>query len=177
MTALLESPWPAIVVGVMAAGLLGVAYHNTGNPRLRWAMAGTLAAVLLLLLVEWLVVTDREAIADTLEDVAVALETNDLDAVLAYLAPEGDRIRLDAQRYLPAFEISDANVGGDLEVVVNRVTNPRTARVTFTGRISGASRNLAERSPYENFVRPFTLRLREDEDRWLITDYDMGGLH
>jgi hypothetical protein len=175
MTMFLESPWPAIVIGAAALGLLGVAYQNTGQPRLRTAMFGVPVVVLALLLVEWLIVTQREAISNTLEDMAVALESNQLEAVMAYLAPEAAKIRSDAQQYLPGVEISDANIGGDLQVVVNRLTNPPSARATFTGRISGANRSPAERSPYENLVRKFTLTLRQEGDRWLITGYEMGG--
>lgn len=176
MTMFLESPWPALVVGALALGLLGVAYHNTGHPRLRLAIIAAVGVTLLMLLVQWLVVTEREAVSDTLEQMAVALESNQIDAVLGYLAPDAGAIRTDAQRYLPGVEISDANIGGDLQVTVNRLTNPPTARATFTGRISGVNRSPAERSPYENFVRPFTLTLRQEGDRWLITGYEMGGL-
>jgi hypothetical protein len=129
----------------------------------------------LLLAVEWLVVTDREHVSNTLEDVADALETNDLDLVMGFIAPEATRLRSDAQTYLPNIVIRDANIGGDLEVTVNRLTNPPTARATFTGRLTGASRG-PDRWPHENFVRKFTLKLRQEEDRWLLTDYELGDL-
>jgi hypothetical protein len=175
MTALLESPWPALWLGLIAEALLGVAWYQTGHRRLMQAMAGVVGLVLLLLAIEWLVVTDREQVSNTLEDTARALETNDLDQVLAFLAPEADRLRSDAQRYLPNLNVREANVGGDLEVTINRFTNPPTARATFTGRITGASRG-PDRFPHENFVRKFTLKLRQDGDRWLLTDYEMGDL-
>jgi hypothetical protein len=128
-----------------------------------------------MLVVERLVVTPREAIADTLEELALALETNHIENAMAFLAPDGEQIRRDAQHYLPGVTISDANIGGDLDVVINRLTNPPTARATFTGRISGVNKGL-DRSPYENFVRRFTLLLRRDGDRWLVTGYEMGGM-
>ncbi len=33
-----------------------------------------------------------------------------------------------------------------------------------------------ETMPYDNFVRKFTLKLRQDDSRWLITDYEMADL-
>lgn len=176
MTAFLESPWPAIALGLLTASLLAVAWYNTRDSRLRLAILAVCGVTLLLVLVECLVVTDREAIAETLEQTAVALESNEISRVMAFLAPDADRIRADAQRYLPGVQISDANVGGDLEVTINRLINPPTARATFTGRISGANRNPAERAPYDNFVRRFTLTLRQDGHRWLITGYELGGI-
>jgi hypothetical protein len=176
MTAFVESPWPALGLGTLVLVLLAVAWHNTRDRRLIHAMLATLAVAFVLLVVQWLVVTDREAVARSLEDMAVALESNDLDRVLAFLAPEADRIRADAHRYLPSVQISDANIGGDLEVLINRLTSPPSARATFTGRITGVNRNPAERLPHENFIRKFTLKLREDERGWLVTDYEMGDL-
>jgi hypothetical protein len=177
MTAFLESPWPALGLAALALGLLGVAWHNTRHPRLIHGMFGVLALMLVLLLVQWLVVTDREAIANRLEGMAVALESNDLERVMAFLAPDGDRIRADARHYLPGVEVSDANVGGDLIVTVNRLTSPPSARATFTGRITAANRNPAERMPHDNFVKKFTLKLRQEPGgSWLVTDYEMGDL-
>lgn len=176
MIMFLESPWPAALLGGIALALLGVAYHHTRDRRLPLAMLGALVLTLLLLALEWWVTTDREAISLTLEDVAVALEANDIDRVLAFIAPEADEMRADALNYLPGVEISDANVGGDLQVAVNRFTSPRTARATFTGRITGVRRQPSERGPYDTFVRKFTLKLREDQQGWLITGYDMDGV-
>ena len=175
MVAFLESPWPALWLGLLAEVLLGVAWYQTGNKRLFQAMAGALVVMLLLLALELLVVTDREAVSNTLEATASALETNDLNQVTAFLAPDATKLRADAERYLPNLMVRDANIGGDLEVTVNRLTNPPTARATVTGRINAASRG-AERLPYENFVRKFTLKLRQEGDRWLLTDYEMGDL-
>lgn len=175
MSAFLESPWPALWLGLVAEALLGVAWFQTGNKRLFQAMIGALVVVLLLLALEALVVTDREAVSNTLENTASAMATNDLNQVLAFIAPEATKLRADAERYLPNVMVRDANIGGDLEVTINRLTNPPTARATFTGRINAASRG-AERLPYENFVKKFTLKLRQEGDGWLLTDYEMGDL-
>ncbi len=90
MNAFLESAWPALGLGLLALALLGVAWHNTRHRRLPHAMLGVVVAMLLLLLVQWLVVTDREAVANSLEEMAQALESNDLNRVMAHLAPKGN---------------------------------------------------------------------------------------
>src|SRR5262245_54422670 len=101
MIAFLESPWPALWLGLLAEALLGLAWYQTGNKRLFQAMVGALVVMLLLLALELLVVTDREAVSNTLEDTANAMETNDLNQVLAFIAPEATKLRTDAERYLP----------------------------------------------------------------------------
>lgn len=179
MEMLLESPWPYIWTGVLALVLLGVAFFNTRHPKLLSAMAGVLVVTLLLVLMEWAVVTDRESVENTLEDVALALESNDLDRVMAYMSPTAGNIRNHAQMFLPRIEVSDANVGGDLKVTINRLTSPPTARAEFTGRISFKGRSPGEAFPYDNFVRKFAIKLRQSGDGWLLDEYesqDIGGL-
>jgi hypothetical protein len=174
---LLESPWPALGIGAVVIALLVVTWQNTRRRGLLTAMGAVLACVLLLLLIEWAVVTDQEAVEQTLEEMATALESNDPNQVLSHLAPDATQMRSAASHYLPSVTISDANVGNDLKVTVNRLTTPITARAEFTGRLTFEKQPRNE-MPYNNFVRKFSIRLRKEGDRWLLLDYetsDLGG--
>lgn len=173
MQALFESPWPAIWFGVLAEALLGVAFFNTRRVALIWAMAGVLVVTGLLLVTEWAVVTDVESVEYTLEAVARALESNDIEQVLAHVAPEAGPLRAAIRTYVPSIEISDANVGGDLKVTVNHFTQPATARAEFTGRISGKARNPSRGIPYDNFFQRFAIKFRQEGDHWLLADYEL----
>ena len=173
MQLLFESPWPAIWLGVLAEALLGVAFFNTRRAALLWAMGGALVVTGLLLLTEWAVVTDVESVEYTLEAVAAALEINDVEQVLAHVAPDAGRLRAAIGTYVPRIKISDAKVGRDLKVTVNHLTQPPTARAVFTGRITGESRNPSSGYPYDNFLQRFAIKLRQEGDRWLLADYEL----
>ena len=67
---LAEDVWPILIVGGFAALVLGVAFRQTG--RKSFAAWAGVAVVLTLLawLVSWLIVTDREQVAITVETAA-----------------------------------------------------------------------------------------------------------
>jgi hypothetical protein len=67
------------------------------------------------------------------------------------------------------FQITEASFRR-LEVQFNRYANPPTAQAEFVARIVVKDRR--GEFPYENFVHPFTVFLRKDGDRWLMTGYD-----
>lgn len=172
MNWLFEDPITVIVAGVLIEVLLGIALYNSGQGRLLWAMGGVLTATLLLVLVELLVVTDRERISDTLSDAAAALETNNAAAVTPFIAPEASDMRARAEAALSVFVVKSASFSG-LDVTVNSHLSPPTAQARFFGKFAGHDR--LGRIPYENAFRRFEVDLRRDGDRWVMTDYRMHG--
>ena len=78
-------------IGVLALGLLGWLYVNLRHPRLLWAMGGVVAFVVLGVLVEWLVVTERERVEETIEKAAAAVEANDEEKFNTYLTRDAER--------------------------------------------------------------------------------------
>ena len=53
----------------------------------------------------------------------------------------------------------------DLEIVINRLTSPPTATVTF--RAIGSGRDRKGEIPYQGFAEFVTVELRLEGDRWL----------
>ena len=90
MSIFLDSPWPAILFGIIGEAVLAVMLLRSGRGVLLGAMAGVLALSLAGVGVERLVVTDNKLIAAVIYDAAAALEANDLPRA----GPRGDRQRL-----------------------------------------------------------------------------------
>ena len=82
MTTLLDNPIPILVAGVVVEIILAIPLLTTRRTKWLFWMGGVLVLTLLLLLVEHLVVTPREEVETTLNDLAAAIEweTDDLDA-------------------------------------------------------------------------------------------------
>jgi hypothetical protein len=169
MTILLENPYLILIGGLLAVAGCVVLLVRSGRVGFLYAAFGSAALCLALLLLERLVVTEREQVAAALDGLAAALETNEISKVLEFLAPDGPRIRAAAEQRLPAVEVQDAHVGGDLRITINELTSPPGATATFTGRIRAKDR--AGVFPYENYLRRFTLQLRKQNGRWLLYDY------
>jgi ketosteroid isomerase-like protein len=168
MSALVENPIFWIAVTVLLEAILAIALVRTG----RGALIGAMIAVLVLgaagLLLERVVVTEREEVEAAFVEIAAALERNDVPGVMARLAPEAGQLRTEASNRMPRVEISDARIR-DLKVSFNRHANPPTARAQFKAIVEG--RDKQGEVPYEHFIRQFSVGLRREGDRWLLTDY------
>jgi ketosteroid isomerase-like protein len=176
MTTLLEDPLPIIFFGVIAEAILGAALVSTRRGVLLAAMAGVLVIVLAGLGLERWVVTQRERVETTLDGVVAALESNDVNEVLQYVAPDAVYTRGRAYFAMSLIEITDAKIHS-LQITINELTSPPTAEASFNGVVY--YRDRTGQIPYEYYSSPFTVEFRKEGDRWLITNHverDRRGL-
>jgi len=163
-----EDPLWMIFLGIVVEAVLGVVLFQTRRGVVLWAMIGVALLVLLGLGVEKLIVTEREKVERTIDEITEALEANDLEGVLRYLAPEARQSRISAQWALGRVEVYEANVNS-LEVTVNQLESPPTARAELSGRLHYHDRE--DQSPYTNYPLRFTVDFRKEGDRWLVTGH------
>ncbi len=174
MSALLESPWPSLMLGLALEAILIIALVRTGRGKILAAMAVVATATIVLLLVERLVVTEREEVEDALASAAQALVSNDLEALLAIFSPDSPR-RGEVQSVLKRFAIREAHIGGDLEIHFNRQAVPPSVTTQFTGRAE--IRDSRGQIPYEHVIRKFKVTLHRQGDRWLIYNFTDADVH
>lgn len=185
MNIFFETPIPVLLVALITAFVLGFFYINTGRRSLLVAMGAVAALAIVGILVERYVKTDREKIADTLDQLALAIEAHDLpensaqavtEAVYRLISEDAHRTRgLAAANFLLA-KITSASYS-NLEVDLNKLSLPPSAEVRFDAKISGEGRGrlsqVVTRYPY-----PLEFRIkmvyekdrRCPEPRWLIGD-------
>jgi len=173
MAIFVESPWPFLLIGIAAEAILAILLVQTGRGKFLVAMIGVGALTLLALLVERLIVTDREAVENTLDAAVAAVEANDINRVLAFTAPTAQKPRADAQWILSRFEVQMARITG-LDITVNRLTSPRTAKAKFLA--IGHGRDRQGQMPYTSFSQHVVVELRLYGDRWLVTECGIEGL-
>jgi hypothetical protein len=172
MMLFLESPWPVLLLGIAAEAVLAILLLRTGQGRWLGAMLGAGLLVLLGLVAEHFVVTDRKAIANTLDEAAAAVEANDLKRLLECVAPSAEEIRRGAPQVFERFEFRKARIHS-LEIVINRLTSPPTATVAF--QAVGNAKDRQGQSPYSGFAEPVSVTLRQEQGRWLVADYNVDG--
>jgi ketosteroid isomerase-like protein len=168
MDILFENPLRIIFIGIVIEAVLGIVLFRTGRGALLWAMLGVLALTLLGVVIERLVVTERERVEMTLDGITAALEANDLKRVLSYVAPEAVQTRNRAAWALGRIEVQSAWIYR-LEITVNRLTSPMTAKAAFFGHISYRDRQ--GESPYNNYGSRFVADLRKQGDIWVVTGH------
>ena len=168
MIIFLESPWPILLIGIAVEAVLAVMLLRTGQGRLLWAMLGVGAVVLVGLVVERLVVTDREAVENTLDACVAAVKANDINRLSECISPTAPQVRAEARFVLGRVEVQKAAIT-DLEITINRLTSPPTAKAKF--RAIGAGRDRKGEFPYQGFAEFITVELRLEGDRWLVSGY------
>ncbi len=168
MIIFVESPWPILLIGIAVEAVLAIFLLRTGQGRLLFAMLGVGLLVVVGLLVEHFVVTDRKAIINTLDAAAAAVESNNLNRLLDCISPSADPIRSQSRRALDRFEFRLARIH-DLQIVINHLTSPPTAQVTL--RAVGSGRDRTGEIPYQGFAETVTVTLRQEHGRWLVADY------
>ena len=169
MTWLVESPWPVLVTGILIEAVLAIALLRTGLAKVIAAMVGVLIVTVLLLLLERVVVTEFEEVEMALDSAATALAQNDVEKVVSFISPEQQSLKSYAERSMRQFKFTDAVVGGDLKVQVNRLTSPPSATAKFTVRLAG--KDTRGTIPYGNLVERVELTLHKIGDRWYVVDY------
>lgn len=170
MTILLETPWPAILVGIVVEAILGVILLRTGRGVVLVAMGGVVLVVLALVGLQWLVETERERVEATIDRGREALEANDPDAVLACLSPQAESteglVRWAMQRVeFTRVRITQLEIGQ-----INELTSPPSVRVRLAAVVE--FRDRLGQFPYNHRPIEFELTLRRYGDRWLIADHD-----
>ena len=168
----LESPWPILFLGIVAEAILLLVLFRTGRGVLLWAIGGVALVVLLGVVIERHVVTDKKLVAQTLDEVCAGLEAGDLNRVLAQISkdPRAAPTREAVRDVLAGFEVIRLSIRGLDFDNVNRTTSPPTASVTFMVIATGRSRHV---DMMGEGTRPGQLRVRlqRESGRWLILEH------
>jgi hypothetical protein len=168
MTWLVESPWPALVVGVVLEAILAIALVRTGLMKIVGAMVAVLIVTLLLVVLERVVVTEYEEVEAALDEASAAIEANDVERVVSFIAPQEPQLKQYAERTMRQFAFSEVRVGNDLKVQVNPLTSPRSAKANFSVKVSGKDRKSALVGTQ---LVPVELTLQKIDGRWFVAEY------
>lgn len=168
MTWIFEDALPIWLGGALLVTLALVVYAQV---RSRGALRAVVAVVLLtaiLLLVEWLVVTPREAITRTLYDAAAAVEANELEATLTFISPQARQFRADIEALMPQVDFRKARVAGDLTVEIDELVQPIRARARFRAVADATLKRNGMSGVYVDMVEVYFVH--DEDGQWLIEE-------
>ena len=115
MAFLVEGPWTILFIGIAVEAILGLALMQTGRGKYFIAMIGMAVVVVIALVVERLVVTDREAVEQTLDAAVAAARKNDVNGVLDCISPSAKEAREYVRWIFGRFEVQEGHIS-DLEI-------------------------------------------------------------
>lgn len=171
MTWLMESPLPAIVFGGLTTAILGSGWLRTGK---QWLLYLMIAAILLTVgavVLERVVMTDREQVTATLHEIADLVERNEIDAALEYAHSGSPAARRAAAAELPRYEFHEVSIRRNLEVEVFPEQIPPKAIAEFNVLVVAGTRDhMVPESRVLRFVK--VTFLKEDTGEWRVSDYE-----
>ncbi|MEN6452339.1 MAG: hypothetical protein ABFC96_17750 [Thermoguttaceae bacterium] len=173
MTVFIESPWPWLLIGIIAETVLAILLSQTRRGVFLWAMLGVAAFVGAGLIVERLVVTDREGVEQTLDAAVAAAEANDINRLLPCISPSAESVRNQARMLLARVDVKSVWVR-HLEIKIKRLTSPKTAEARFVATGQGNDRK--GEAAYATYSAPVTMKFRLEGGRWLVIGYSVEGI-
>ncbi len=164
-----EDPTPVFILGGITLAVLLVLLMKTGRGVILFAMAATAAIMGLAVLIDALVVTDRERVENVVYQAAAAAERNDIDGVAALVSPSVTQIKADLRHWIGQLEIESVSIGG-LDVSVDRTKQPPTATARFWYVGQGKWRH--GETVHDRVAGKLKVDFRQEGNRWLVTDYE-----
>ncbi len=156
-----------VVLLIVAAVLLGM-FISTVRKEFLWATVAVAVTIGLVFLADYLVITDREAVQQTIDVGIVALEANDLYSVLELLAPSAEATRQRASWALDQVRFTRVRVSG-VKITIDRDKTPPRAEARFFAVFRYVDRSGS--NVYGAYAANFRVIFEKVDDRWLLTDH------
>jgi hypothetical protein len=171
---ILDNPYNPFLLAfigcVLAVAAFGV-WLQSGRKEALFAAAALVAVFVILIVVERMMISDREAIAATLAKVARDLETNNREAVYALIHPSKPELIAQAKAELPGYQFTEFRITKIQDTKVQTEAKPKTAVVEFNIIAKGTYKQFAEASG-QSVPRFIRLNLEQDTDgKWKVVDY------
>ena len=162
-----ESPVTICVIGFAIVLVALITWINGGFKSALYAAVALALLTIVLLILSVRVKTDREQISEILNQVAEAVENNDVDKVLTYVHPGAVAGVLRVKSELPNYQFTEARITGVKSIQSNHKTNPPSGTAEFNVAVSLTGQG-GQGNGIRRFVRCYFLY---HNGRWLVHDY------
>jgi hypothetical protein len=169
----LEQPLAVVILGVVLGLGVGLAWTSTG--RREWLFALGAVAVLTIagLIVERAVVTDKEAITATLNEIARDVKSNNVRALLKHIASKATEVQQQAETEMPRYKFDECRVTRVHNIDIDVSSEPRSAIVEFNVIAAGSFSEGGFVLSGEQIYRWVKLQMvRESDGRWKVQSYE-----
>ncbi|HZZ28352.1 MAG TPA: hypothetical protein VFE46_10160 [Pirellulales bacterium] len=164
-----EDPTPILIGGGVILFVLGVLFLKYGRAGILVAMAGIALVMGSAMLIDHLVVTEREQVANVIYNAADAAERNDFDACLACISPMATEVKTEARHWIAQAKFDSVSISG-MEVKLDRTTNPMTATAEFRAFATGLFSDRGSPYPFK-YVSHLAVKLQKQGTHWLVMNY------
>jgi len=166
-----ESPLTIVALGVAIIFAIGAAWTATGRQELLYALAAAIMLLFAGLITERLVVTDREQIRATLQEIARDVKNNDHRRILGHIHSSATAIKQKAQAEMPKYKFTDFRITKIHSIDVDRSAAPLSAVVELN--VVGGGTFHEQGLQMDHVARWVKLHLLKEKDgRWTVAEYE-----
>ena len=176
MNWLYESPFTIILLGAAVSLLLGVIWASTGRREWICGLLVWLVVVGGMLVTERIVITDREQIPLTLQQIINDVKSNDRKKVFTHIYSGASQLKQKAEAELPSYQFKTLRLTKIHSLVIDAKQKPKQAIIEFNILASGnfsapgiGELSFTEEQPIPRFIR-LTFR-QETNGTWQVEDY------
>jgi hypothetical protein len=172
MNYVLEQPLAVVILGVVLALATGLVWTSTGRKEWLFGLAAIVVLTIGGLILEQVVVTDREAIEATLTEIARDVESNNIRALTRHIATGATQVQREAEREMPKHRFEECRVTKVHSIDIDATQEPRSAVVEFNVTAKGSfSEGGFELSGQQIFRWVELHMVREKDGRWTVQSY------
>lgn len=172
MNWIFDQPQYIVLLGLALLLALGAAWSATGRKELVYAIGVTFALLVGGIILERVVVTHREAIQVTLQQIARDVQSNSLPNLTRHIATSAPQFKQKAEAEMPNYRFSECRVTKIHDIKVDERGKPVKAVVDFNVIASGTFKEagMEVTSTIPRWVR--LKMVREGDGRWTVEGYE-----
>ncbi|HMP80738.1 MAG TPA: hypothetical protein PKD54_14885 [Pirellulaceae bacterium] len=157
---------------LLAVFVLGALWFMTKRRWLLYLAVMCAASLVVLVVVERMITTDREQLRRDVRGMAEAVRRNDAEALKAFISDKRPDIRRRADQELQRMTIRDCRVVAEYTMLFDRQSNPPQAKFDFAVH-AAADATLGYGFDGSGTVGVILTFEQESTGRWLVTDYEI----
>ena len=171
MNLLFENPWPLAAIGGLTIAILIGGFLQTQSKRLLLGAAFIVLLIGAVFVVERMVVTPTEEVADTLHEIAADLEVNNIEGVVRHIASTSPHLEWDARSRLRGVTLERVKIKRNLEIEVAPESDPRSANARFNCVVIGTDNGGTWGKRQSAFF--LDVNFKKEQGSWRVASYEM----
>ncbi len=167
MQYLTETPLYPALFGAFLTICFGVMYAQSKDKRVLPFLFLALLTTIVPLVIDGLVMTDREKLINTISRLASAVSANDVEASADYTHPDFPTIRRRIENEMPTYEFAMCTITGFNKIEIDEA-DPEKAKVAFVVFVNVSAPKLGHKGVA---TRGVSLDMQLYNGEWKITNY------
>ncbi len=170
MSTLFESSLPLLLLGGIVTVGCVVGWLKTADRRLWIGIALGIVVAVLGVVLERMVVTDRELVERVIYAVAADIRADRTEAAVQHIRPDDEDLRSRARTELKLYKVTEINIKRPIEITLTPEREPTKAKAEFNVVVKGG--DVTGFIQDQQVPRYLIVHFVKIDGRWYASDYE-----